>query len=250
MSSDAKKRRAAARAKEKALGDEGPRRLPLVDTPARAAYRTRVGQLTEGIARDAMLPVAIGAAASRTAQETLDGAFARAGAKTACAKGCSYCCHVYVSVTVAEVAILIEYLRRSASSDELAALADRLRANAEAAKGTTPESYPAVPCAFLKDGACIAYNARPIACRGHHSFSVDACRNAFEGGTDGIPNAVPILELRTQLGIGYQDVLHMRELDAGAYELQQLAKLVLEDATAVRRSVEGEAGVFESARRI
>jgi len=219
------------------------------DTPDRAAYRARVGQLTDGFPRDAMLPVALGAAAGQTAQATLDGAFEQAGRKTACARGCSYCCHVYVSVTVPEVAILVEYVRRSASGDELTALLERLRGTADAAKGKTPEDYPATACAFLKNGECMGYNARPVACRAHHSFDVDACRAALEGGRDGIPNAVPILELRTQIKTGYLDVLLGRELDHESYELQQLAKIILEDPTAVRRSVEGEAGVFEGAKR-
>jgi len=112
----------------------------------------------------------------RFAQEEeggVEGAFARAdeAARTApgratwaCAQGCSFCCHLPVTVTPAEAA----------------AIAPRVRdwARVEAHRGGR--------CALLgEDDRCTVYDVRPLKCRAHTSVSADDCRDNEELVMDG-----------------------------------------------------------------
>lgn len=78
-----------------------------------------------------------------------------------CKKGCSYCCHIAVTITNWE-------------AEQLAAASGR--------KVSTPDlkypdiqqdqiDYGGVACPFLKNNACSVYDARPLACRSYFNVS-------------------------------------------------------------------------------
>ena len=88
------------------------------------------------------------------------------GKRSACAKGCTFCCHQPIPVTPLEVAGLQWYAREEMAPDVLAAL--RARPEQE-----NPAGYAA--CRFLFGGVCSLYMVRPVACRRFMVFG-DACR--------------------------------------------------------------------------
>jgi len=123
-----------------------------------------------------------GASASASIDEAARQAPTKAGWQ--CAPGCDACCHLMVQVTPREVDALLPHVTPET--------AERVRANAEAARGLDAGAYRRmrVRCAFLDpDGRCEAYDVRPIRCRSHVSADVEICRRVFAGELNG--GAVP-----------------------------------------------------------
>ena len=105
-----------------------------------------------------------------------------AGAALACEAGCSFCCHQRVGVFPHEAAALWAHLHKSMSPDVAAAIATRIARNAQAIDAMTADEHRAanMPCAFLVDGKCAAYEVRPSACASYHSLSRARCEYTFE----------------------------------------------------------------------
>ncbi|HEY2517766.1 MAG TPA: YkgJ family cysteine cluster protein [Polyangiaceae bacterium] len=169
--------------------------------------------------------------------------------RPACKKGCAYCCHLHVAVTIPELLLAVGYARETRDAAGLEALAARAKGAADLARGTTPLTYPMPPCAFLgEDGACTIYPARPLACRGHHSFDVEACRQVFETKTDRpTPKRETLVMLGNSAGHGLRDALGELRLDNSSYELNQALDVALRDPGAGARWRKGEEA-FSAAR--
>ncbi len=95
----------------------------------------------------------------------------------ACRKGCSWCCHQQVSVSVAEAIAITDHVTRRFAPDRLAALRTRLDALDQRTAGLGPTDYArtASPCAFLEEGSCSIHTVRPFRCRAYHSTDADYC---------------------------------------------------------------------------
>jgi Fe-S-cluster containining protein len=104
------------------------------------------------------------------------------GDRPACSAGCSYCCHVHVDATRAEVTAIADYLAHA----DVSSLIETLRERAEM---THDERWAArIPCALLGgDSRCTVYEVRPLRCRSFHSCSADVCREAFTGPVEPDP---------------------------------------------------------------
>lgn len=129
------------------------------------------------------------AALCRRLNGVFEGEFAAstdAGVPIACAPGCDYCCHLRVEVFRHEAAALLEHLRTCAPRAEAAAIERRILANAQRIDGMTVEEHRAagIPCAFLTEGRCSAYDVRPSACAAYHSLSRDRCEHSFRHPRD------------------------------------------------------------------
>ena len=110
----------------------------------------------------------------------------RRGAPIACKSGCSFCCHLRVTVTPLEAIALFRYLKAQIPAALAAQIEARILANAdEIARMSEAEHWGRnLKCAFLVDGACSAYRARPLACALHHSLDVDACERSYHDPSD------------------------------------------------------------------
>jgi hypothetical protein len=108
----------------------------------------------------------------------------------ACRRGCAFCCHVDVVVTVFEAVRIA------------AALKSGLLPARAAAAASLPPAAPPSPCPLLIDGACSAYGMRPFACRALFSPDAALCEQGFAapGGTAVL---VPSLTWPRFLSIGY-----------------------------------------------
>jgi hypothetical protein len=85
----------------------------------------------------------------------------------ACRRGCAHCCHIPVTISAIEAALIRRHVRRAPATpaqavrlDAFTDLSDTMAA-LQALGGQTPPS----PCPFLHEGACSIYDARPMACR-------------------------------------------------------------------------------------
>jgi hypothetical protein len=95
----------------------------------------------------------------------------------ACTAGCAACCHRLVAAAPAEAAAIARFVERRFSHEERADLADRIGALDAATRGkSAPErARLRLPCAFLVDGRCSIYEARPLRCRAAHSRDAGHC---------------------------------------------------------------------------
>lgn len=102
----------------------------------------------------------------------------------ACTRGCTYCCHTYVSAMAPEVFRVARALRADPQFEQKRpALLQRLQATS----GQSHEERLGRqrPCAMLVDGLCSVYAARPSVCRKTASTSLDDCIAVFNGGSIG-----------------------------------------------------------------
>lgn len=112
----------------------------------------------------------------------------------ACRAGCNFCCHLRVMVLPHEAIALFRYLGSRLAAEEAKGVRQRLLANADEIRKRSEEgrAVTGIPCAFLVDGRCSAYEARPAACSGYHSLSRERCQSAYESA-DHSADAIPML---------------------------------------------------------
>jgi Fe-S-cluster containining protein len=90
----------------------------------------------------------------------------------ACKRGCNHCCHIQVAITGLEAQLLGHKIGVKP-------------ANLQPPRLRPQESFDyRTPCTFLENGECSIYDNRPLVCRTHASFEVDAdeCRLTDENG--------------------------------------------------------------------
>jgi Fe-S-cluster containining protein len=121
--------------------------------------------------------------------------FEKDGAGIACRAGCSFCCHLRVMVYPHEAIALFRYLKSHLPAERSEGVRERLLENAAAIARSEREGQhsPRMACAFLIDGTCSAYEARPAACSGYHSLSRDKCEADHTAGTNGAER-IPVLK--------------------------------------------------------
>jgi Putative zinc- or iron-chelating domain len=102
-----------------------------------------------------------------------------AGQRTqiACAAGCGACCHQLVAIAPAEAAAVAQFVGQRFTPDERSDLAERVGALDAVTRGKTAidRARLRLPCAFLVDGSCSIYEARPLRCRAVHSRDAGQC---------------------------------------------------------------------------
>lgn len=118
---------------------------------------------------------------------------AAARAVVACRAGCGTCCHVPVGVQAHEVLLAAEFIQTRFPAAELETVIARFAAHRAAFAGRTLNERAAIrtPCAVLRDGSCSIYEARPEACRSHHSRNLDGCRSNLDTGLDIVDVLIP-----------------------------------------------------------
>ena len=101
--------------------------------------------------------------------------------KIACEKGCSYCCNQAVFVNFPEVFLLTDFISRFPDADMISKI--QVRAS-EKNKKTSKLSMKEIlryssACPLLYDNKCLAYKARPMACRIYLSMNLNSCKSYF-----------------------------------------------------------------------
>jgi Fe-S-cluster containining protein len=103
-----------------------------------------------------------------------------------CKKGCEWCCHQPVFALDYELEYLNEFIQNNFDEKVKKQIADRAELKKQKLSLLTEaELFNAKsPCALLQNGACIAYQARPMACRIYLSNNVNSCLKFFHHPED------------------------------------------------------------------
>lgn len=111
----------------------------------------------------------------------------------ACRAGCGACCHVPIGLLAHEVLIVAHHVQIHFSPTDLDALIERTAVHRAAVAGRSNLERTLLrrPCALLKEGSCSVYEARPEACRSHHSHSAAACQTNIDNGNEAIDVYIP-----------------------------------------------------------
>ncbi len=162
----------------------------------------------------------------------------------ACHKGCATCCTLRVTATAPEVLMIGRYVRWSA--DSLKALnidlAERIAEADEKTRGLDERQRVALRlrCPYIHNGACLIYQVRPLACRGHASYDVRACVEAAAGRSEEVPYSAPHMTVRSLVQNAMQSALRDAGLAFGLYELNHAVCIALNNETCCQAWLDGE----------
>jgi Fe-S-cluster containining protein len=218
---------------------------PVAAPPPRDPLTTEVeGQWGDGRTDDAA------ARAATLAADAMDDRLTVVWSQTtlapACARGCSYCCSVRVSVTLPEVIRVVAHARALLPADDLARIEARAQSNAARTHGTPSLGYPPrLGCAFLgDDGACRVYDARPLMCRREHAIDAAQCKAGYDLAAPGRDHPIDRLiqaKVTSDVVLGaYRAGLSDAGVDSSAYELQEAAHIAFSDPGAIAGWLAGE----------
>jgi hypothetical protein len=89
-------------------------------------------------------------------------------------------------------------------------------------------------CPLLSEGRCVAYEARPLACRGANSYDAEACRRGYENPTEDavIPTYDPAAQTADAVRSGISNGAGQNRLDGTLLELIAALKIALETPNA------------------
>jgi Fe-S-cluster containining protein len=201
-------------------------------------FDATVSTLKSGTAMDSC--TALVAQADRRLEATFDH-LRKKGAPIACKSGCSFCCHLRVTVAPHEAIALLHHLRSQALPGSLAReIEQRVLANADQIAHMTEEQHLSrnVKCAFLVDGTCSAYQARPMACALHHSLDREACERLYENPSDfsiGIRKLKVIEQTTAATHAGTRQAFERLGLSDERMELHTAVAAVLRDQSLIER---------------
>ncbi len=178
-----------------------------------------------------------------------DTAPAAARAAVACRAGCGTCCHVPVGVQAHEVLLAAEFIQRHFPPAELEAVIARFAAHRAAFAGRSMEERAAlkIPCALLRDSSCSIYEARPEACRSHHSRNLDGCRSNLETGIDIVDVLIP--EIRSRMFavmLGIDQAATEAGFDDRAYDFGSAMHEALTDSLCAARWMQRQSAFPDS----
>ena len=163
----------------------------------------------------------------------------------ACERGCSFCCHLRVEIRPHDAFVLAHHVQTTCGVEKRARAMARLEENLRRIALLTPEEHirANIPCAFLEEGVCTVYEARPATCRKYYSVSVTTCRNSFNDPAAPLTGEIEHERVRlagNAVALGYAKGLEDAGYDATLYELHHAVHSALTNARAERRYRDGK----------
>ena len=143
-----------------------------------------------------------------------------------CKKGCEWCCHQPVFALDYELKYLNDFISRNFSEEIQNEI--KKRAGNKNNKLSMLKEIDLLnakyPCPLLENGACIAYQARPMACRIYLSSDVNSCLNFYHKpqSKTSIP-ALLNLSLRTgqMMNEGFKSALKTNGIKSREFRIEE-----------------------------
>ncbi|WP_372772930.1 YkgJ family cysteine cluster protein [Mangrovibacterium sp.] len=94
-----------------------------------------------------------------------------------CKKGCAFCCHQAVYANSYELHFLGNFINQNFSAEQKEQAKTLAHEKNKITSGLSDEDvlHYKSPCPLLKENACSAYRARPMACRIYLSMKLESC---------------------------------------------------------------------------
>ncbi|WP_163321866.1 YkgJ family cysteine cluster protein [Draconibacterium mangrovi] len=143
-----------------------------------------------------------------------------------CKRGCSWCCHQPVFALDYELDYLQAFIEKSFDAETISVITEK--ANQKQAKLSQLKGDELMnakhPCPLLKDNACSAYEARPVACRIYLSSDVKSCVHFYKHPDD--KNTYPaLLDMPMRLGRmmneGFKSALKTHGIEAKEFRIEE-----------------------------
>lgn len=158
----------------------------------------------------------------------------------ACRAGCSWCCYFSVDVRPVEVFRILAFLQREFDKGRRSRVLAEVKANHDVLHGLDDleRARRNVKCAFLMDGKCSIYAARPQMCRNYHATNAAGCERSYlePDNVDIDPEFAPYVY---QAGGAHVDAFSKAMSDAGydsrVYELNSALVAALSQPDALAR---------------
>lgn len=149
-----------------------------------------------------------------------------------CKSGCEWCCHQPVFAMDYELDYLQTFISEYFDSElknEIISRAIAKQNNFGKLKGDKLQNAKHA-CPLLNEGACMAYKARPMACRIYLSSDVKSCVHFYKSPED--KNSYPaLLDLPMRLGRmmneGFKAALKTKGIDAKEFRIEELLSIQL-----------------------
>ncbi|MDX8340624.1 YkgJ family cysteine cluster protein [Draconibacterium sp. IB214405] len=143
-----------------------------------------------------------------------------------CKKGCSWCCHQPVFALDYELDYLLAFMEKSFDDDTFSGVQEKAKQK-QTKLGTLKGDElmnAKYPCPLLKDNACSAYEARPMACRIYLSSDVKSCVHFYNQPDD--KNTYPaLLDMPMRLGRmmneGFKSALKTNGIEAKEFRIEE-----------------------------
>jgi Fe-S-cluster containining protein len=171
----------------------------------------------------------------------------------ACRAGCGTCCHVPVGVQAHEVLLAAMHIQTHFSPEALEGVIARTAAHREAFAGRSMNERAALkrPCTLLSDGSCTIYEARPEACRSHHSHNLEGCKSNLESGVDTVDVLIPEIRARMfAVMLAIDQAGAEAGFDGHAYDFSSALHEALTDPMCAVRWTRREIAFSESCREV
>ena len=101
-----------------------------------------------------------------------------------CKPRCHYCCYNLPLVTPPETLLIGQYLEQTCTDKKKTEITNRIDKILTKIEGISPYEVVMIrhelPCIFLEDEMCLAYEVRPVVCRTCTSTSAEHCKMIFE----------------------------------------------------------------------
>ncbi len=143
-----------------------------------------------------------------------------------CKRGCSWCCHQPVFALDYELDYLNTFIQKTFDPETITEI--QKEAKQKQAKFGTLQGDELMnakyPCPLLDDNACIAYEARPMACRIYLSSNVKSCIHFYNEPDD--KNTYPaLLDMPMRLGRmmneGFKSALKTNGVEPKEYRIEE-----------------------------
>lgn len=143
-----------------------------------------------------------------------------------CKKGCEWCCHQPVFALQHETDYLRYFIETHFDEEQKQKIADKAEKKKQAFGFLQEKELlnAKFPCPLLENGACVAYEARPMACRIYLSYNVKSCLRFFHQPSDSesIPNLLEIpLRAGRMINEGFKAALKLYGYETKEFRIEE-----------------------------